>query len=203
MYFAIAIFFGWAIRKLFHHDNGESSHHSSLYQKIVNVGLPHVLSVSATYIYYDATHDAKTFVNSDACYTLHKSRLSRDITSNENVANGLLVVFFISNLTIHFFSAPLMAFLVSTSEVKYNVSLWRPYSTLFTFVLEVIVVLGHELGSMIYCGNIWLYAGGSTASSLGFHIILVGFNCFKEKCMKNSEDEEQVSKDENISSFER
>lgn len=156
-------------------------------------------------IHYDATHDAKTFVNSDACYTLHKSRLSRDIASNENVANGLLVVFFIANLTIHIFSAPLMAFLVSTSEVKYNVSLWRPYSTLFTFVLGVIVVLGHELGSMIYCGNICLYAGGSTASSLAFHMILVGFNYFKEKCMKNScgdEEEKQVSTDENISSFE-
>ena len=188
MYFSIAIFFSWAAKKLFQYRNDFS--YEKIHQHVFNISLPHIITVGITYIYYNATNDTDGYANTDVCYSSGKTILSRQITSNEGLANIILVIGVMSDLTVHYFSAPLMILLLLTDEMKYDVSLWRPYSTLFVFVLGMIVALGQTFGSRIYCGDAWFNTGSSIGVNFAVHCILVCYNHWRLKYVRASSHED-------------
>lgn len=96
--------------------------------------------------------------------------------SDEGLANTILVIGVMSDLTVHYFSAPLMILLLLTGEMKYDVGLWRPISTLFIFILGLIVALGQTFGSRIYCGDAWFSTVSSIGINFAVHSILVWYN---------------------------
>ena len=146
-------------------------------ENICKIALPHIITVFVSYIYYDVSNPADEFVNKDACYTMEKAILSKDITTNETLINIMLVVGVMNNLTVHYFSAPLMFILLWCGEISYSVGkMWKAYSTLFIVILGVVVGLSQEFGSPIYNGSVWFNVGMSIAINFVFHCILFGAN---------------------------
>ena len=85
LWFSVAIFIGW-IRK------SSEKKFSRAYSAICWVGLPHVIAVFVSYIYYDVTNPPDEFLDKEACYTLYKSIFSKEITTNETIINMMLVI---------------------------------------------------------------------------------------------------------------
>jgi hypothetical protein len=172
LWFSIAIFIGWTRKYI-----GKMKNDSSMLENICKVALPHIITVFVTYIYYDISNPANEFLNKEACYTLEKAILSKDITSNETLINIMLAFGVMSNLSVHYFSAPLMFILLWCGEISYGVGkIWKAYSTLFIVILGVVVGLSQEFGSPIYNGSIWFFVGTSIAINFVVHCILFGAN---------------------------
>jgi hypothetical protein len=186
LWLSIAIFIGWT-RKFF----GKRNESSSMLENICKVALPHIITVFVTYIYYDISNPANEFVNKEACYTLRKAALSKEITTNEALIKTVLIFEVMDNLTVHYFSAPLMFILLWCGEISYNVvKIWKAFSTLFIIILGVVVGLAQEFGSPIYNGDIWFFVGTSIAINFVVHCMLFGANyiCNKRRSKQMEED---------------
>jgi hypothetical protein len=138
--------------------------------------------------YYDISNPANEFVNKEACYTLEKAILSKDITSNETLIKIMLVFGVMNDLTVHYFSAPLMFILLWCGEISYGVGkIWKAYSTVFIVILGVVVGLSQEFGSPIYNGSAWFFVGTSIAINFVVHCMLFGANyrCNESRSKQN------------------
>ena len=84
-----------------------------------------------------------------------------------------------------------MILLLLTGEMKYDVGLWRPYSTFFIFILGLIgVALGQMFGSRIYCGDAWFNTVSSIGINFAVHSILVWYNHWRLKYTRTSSPED-------------
>jgi len=180
MWFSIAIFGGLAAKKY-----SNRFLHNSLLEKICWVGLPSIITTFSTYIYYIATNPSEGYFNTEECYTLGRAMLSKQLVSSQRVIDTILVFGVISDLVLHYFSAPLMVFFLLLGELNYDVGLWRPYSTLFIFILGMVAALGQTFGSRVYCGNAWFNSGGTVVLNFLVHCILTGSVRLQNK-MKHS-----------------
>lgn len=87
----------------------------------------------------------------------------------------------ISNLTIHYLSAPLFIILLWFGELTYSVGkIWKAYSTAFIIVLGLAVGLAQEFGSPIYEGGVWFNVGMTILINFLMHIVLFGINGFRK-----------------------
>jgi len=163
LWLSIAVFIPWA----FSQPGGKLRMYA---QRIFRVALPHACTVMVTYIYYIALNPVNEFFNLDACYVLGRAVMSKKITDNMTLVNFHLVCSIISDIVLHYMSAPMLVLLVLSGELEYD--LVFPYTTVFMLILGVTVGLAQTFGSKIYCSdNIFFDVGICFSINFVFHVI--------------------------------
>lgn len=188
MFFCIVIFTCWAF--FMNHSKAQS-----LMKNVFRVAVPHAVTVTLTYIYYVVSNPTDGFLNTEACHIMYRSFLSKDITTNMSTVTFQLICYNVSDFTLHYFSAPLMLFLLFSKEIEYDVTI--PYSTFFITVLGVIIgILDTTTGSRVYCGNVWFNVGMSILINFLVHVLLVLHHHTRGKLCCNKEKDDQADNNE-------
>ena len=168
LWLTMVVFFAWAVGS-----TCTASTDRPLANRIAEwsfrLALPHVVTVMTTYIYYVALNPPDTFLDEQACYTLSRGGLSRSITDNRGAINAYLVCALLSDVLVHWMSAPLLLVLLWSGELEYDPLL--PYSTILMIALGISVGLADTYGSTIYCGNAWFNVGMSILINFFYHVL--------------------------------
>ena len=169
------VFYPWAI---------PSCQGNKISQAVFQIAFPHVATVMTTYFYYVATNPADEFVDRELCYYLARSFLSRNLgQGNDVIINLYLVLMTFSDLTVHYFSFPLLLYLWLTGQVKFQVLF--PWSTVFVFLLSAIIApMQIFRGVTVYCGGLWFNLIGSVCMNFLYHVFFAMMSRGKITCFR-------------------